>query len=114
MGPELRKLVTAPLGAGGLDRPTHAAEGENPACGDKLRFEARCSERRIEDLAFRASACPACMAVASLAVRVYSGREQPAGPRLDVLREEVERLGGLSRFEQHALALVEEVLARCW
>ena len=112
MGPELQRLVTEPIGQGRLAAPTHAAEGENPVCGDRLRFEARVGEgAQIAELAFVATACPACVAVASCAVRVLGSATLPLRPPLAALRTEIDRLGGLSAFEQHARALVEDVLA---
>jgi len=45
-----------------------------------------------------------------VAVAVYEGHAVPSGPPFVKLRSEIERLGGLSRFEQHGLALVEQVL----
>jgi nitrogen fixation NifU-like protein len=112
VGPELRALVTAPIGQGDLDGATHAAEGDNPVCGDRLRVQARVEGGRLVALRFRATACPASIAVASCAVRVLEGKSLPLRPPFAALRAEVERLGGLSPFERHALALVEDVLAR--
>ena len=113
MGPELAALVKHPVGAGELDGPSAAAERDNPVCGDKLRLTVRVAHGRLTELAFRATACPATVAVASCAVRVLAGKPLPDGPPFATLRGEVARLGGLSSFEQHALALVESALAAC-
>ena len=112
MGPELKRLVTAPIGQGPVEGATHAASGENPVCGDRLAFEARCDSGRVVALGFCATACPACIATASCAVKVLADAELPLRPPIAALRAEVERLGGLSNFEQHALALVEDVIDR--
>ena len=45
---------------------THAHEGTNPLCGDRLRMEARVEEGRLADLGFQASACAIATASASL------------------------------------------------
>ena len=112
MRPDLRCYVTTPVGIGDLANASATAEGDNPVCGDRLRFAARLADGRVTGLRFRATACPACMAVASVAVVVYEGQERPEGPPYASLRAEIERLGGLSRCEQHALALVEQVLSQ--
>lgn len=112
MGPELRALVTEPVGQGDLAGATHGAGGENPVCGDKLSFALRVAAGRIEDLAFRATACPACIAVASCAVESLRGGPFPLRAPIEPLRLLVAQRGGLSGFEGHALALVEDVLVR--
>ncbi len=114
MNAELAALVHEPIGQGPLEDATHTSDGENPVCGDRLRFEARLTGQRIESLRFRATACPACIATASCAVRVLEGREVPVAKPIALLRAELARCGGLSAFEQHALALVEDVVIRCF
>ncbi|MDP6423867.1 MAG: iron-sulfur cluster assembly scaffold protein [Planctomycetota bacterium] len=114
MKPGLKELVTAPIGQGALTMPTAAASGENPVCGDRLTFELRVDGANVEELAFRATACPACIAVASCAVSVLVDHRMPESPPFERLRDEVDRRGGLSRFEQHAIALVEDVLRRAF
>lgn len=112
MGPELKKLVSSPKGMGSLPKISGSAQGENPVCGDKLSIEVLVAATQIQALSFRATACPACIAVASCASQVYSLAALPSGPPYAALRREVDRLGGLSRFEGHALDLVEDVLSR--
>jgi nitrogen fixation NifU-like protein len=104
--------VTAPIGQGTLAEPAASAAGDNPVCGDRLRFQVELDQGRIALLRFQATACPACIAVASCAVEALQGATIPAGPPYPGLRALVAQRGGLSRFEQHALALVEEVLGR--
>ena len=108
----LRSFVTSPVGQGPLVDAQGSVEGDNPVCGDKLRFFSRREEDGSITLAFLATACPATIAVASCAVRVYSGRAAPSCPPFTALREEIQTLGGLSSYEGHALSLVEEVLER--
>ena len=114
MGPELKKLVISPIGMGPLLEKSGSAQGENPVCGDKLSIEVLVLAGEIHALGFRAVACPACIAVASCAAVVYGAGEPPQGPPYPVLRGEVERRGGLGRFERHALDLVEDVLGRAF
>ncbi len=111
MGPELKRLVTSPVGFAEISPIDARAEGTNPVCGDKLAFGAQLAQGRLSRLVFQATACPACLAVASCAVEVYEGQQAPKGPPFTLLRSEVERLGGLSNFEGHALKLVEAVLS---
>lgn len=112
METSLRELVTSPVGQGRLERATNRAEGDNPVCGDRLAFELSVVDGVIVELAFRATACPACIAVASCAVLTMRGAPAPLASPIEGLRGEVQRRGGLTRFERHALALVEDVLIR--
>ncbi len=107
----LKALSTQPIGQGDLAAAEVSAQGENPVCGDKLRFLGRVGQDGTLTLAFLATACPATIAVASCAVQLYSGQKPPAGPPFTDLRQRVQELGGLSRFEGHTLGLVEQVLA---
>ena len=51
---------------GVLDGCTHAADGANPLCGDRLRIELRCEGGRIGDMAFTGEACAIATATASV------------------------------------------------
>lgn len=108
----LRRFVVAPVGMGDLEHAEARAEGENPICGDRLRIELARDPEGGLILGFRATACPACLAVASCAVEALSGSKSLSGPPFEPLRARVAALGGLSTFEGHAMVLVEEVLAR--
>ncbi len=112
MGPELKALVRDPIGWEDCSSFPHRAQGEHPICGDRLAFGVETKGDTLARLAFQATACPACMAVASCAVRVYRQGPVPLGPPFEALRQELERLGGLAPFERHALSLVEDVLER--
>ena len=113
----LKALVTSPVGQGPLAGAQHCVDGDNPICGDKLRFMALTDSQGVTQLGFVATACPATIAVASCVVALYSEQPvgdsaRPEGPPYAELRQRVESLGGLSNFEGHALALVEDVLSR--
>lgn len=110
----LKAYVTSPVGQGPLDHADAMAEGDNPACGDKLRFSLRHEEDGTVTLAYVATACPATIAVASCAVALYSGQEAPEGPPYAALHQRIQSLGGLSKVEGHALTLVEDVLERLY
>jgi len=49
-----------------LTSPTHAHEGVNPLCGDRVRLEVEVRDGAVVDAAFAASACAIATASASL------------------------------------------------
>ena len=51
---------------GVLDGCTHAADGANPLCGDRLRIELRCEAGRIGEMRFSGEACAIAIATASM------------------------------------------------
>jgi len=110
----LKAFVTAPVGQGPLTGAQLSVDGDNPVCGDKLRFSLKRENDGRLTIGFVATACPATIAIASCAVQLYSGEVAPAGPPFVDLRQKVESLGGLSNFEGHALSLVEDVLHRVY
>ena len=55
-----------PLNHRTLAAPTHAHEGTNPLCGDRMRIELAVREGTIADAGFQASACAIATASASL------------------------------------------------
>jgi nitrogen fixation NifU-like protein len=64
----------APRRRGALPDPTHAAEGDNPLCGDRVRFELRVREDVIEDLRHSGEACVVTTATASILSEWAAGR----------------------------------------
>jgi NifU-like protein involved in Fe-S cluster formation len=107
---ELRALIRAAPGAGELrGAGVVAARAEHPVCGDEVELFVRLAGDQVEDLAWRARGCPACVAVAAAARdAVVGGRLDQAGARL---AQRVAALGGLARAEQHALALLDRALS---
>jgi NifU-like protein involved in Fe-S cluster formation len=95
--------------------PAVCGRGENPACGDVLELTGALDGEGHVRLAFRASACGAVLATASVLCEAVGGADLEAARRFD-LRAAVERLGGLPRHRSHALRVVgrafEQVLAR--
>ena len=49
-----------------LATPTHAHEGANPLCGDRVRVEVEVRDGTLADAGFQASACAIATAAASL------------------------------------------------
>jgi nitrogen fixation protein NifU and related proteins len=58
-----------------LEAPTHAADGANPLCGDKLRVYVKVNEAGvIEDVSFKGSGCAISKASASLMTTQIKGK----------------------------------------
>ncbi|MHC4375813.1 MAG: iron-sulfur cluster assembly scaffold protein [Planctomycetota bacterium] len=93
---------------------TSRGRGENPACGDVLELSGALDAAGRLHLAFRASACGAVLATASVLCEGVVGAELADARRFD-LAAAVEGLGGLPRHRAHALRVVgrafEQVLA---
>jgi nitrogen fixation NifU-like protein len=66
-----------------LASPTHAHEGVNALCGDRLRMEVQVLGDAIVDAAFAASACAIATASASLLTERLRGRPLADVGRLD-------------------------------
>lgn len=58
---------------GALDDATHRAEGINPLCGDRLKFELRCVDGRVAALGFTGEACAIATAAASMLGELVMG-----------------------------------------
>ncbi len=57
----------SPRNFGRLDNPTHAAEGINPLCGDKLKLYLRVgADKCVSEICFEGSGCAISVASASL------------------------------------------------
>lgn len=82
---------------------------DHPVCGDRVELSVRTAAGRIEAVRWRASGCPASMAVAALAARVLPGTE-PARAAA-ALRSAIAAHGDLEAHERHAEALVARALA---
>jgi nitrogen fixation NifU-like protein len=63
--------VLAPPGL--LDAPSCGADGENPACGDHVRVEARVEGGRIRQIGYAGDCCVVARASAGLMRRVLLG-----------------------------------------
>lgn len=62
-----------PRNVGGLPHPTHAADGDNPLCGDAMRVEVRCVDDVLTALRFRGESCILATASASLMTEQLTG-----------------------------------------
>ncbi|MEP6939251.1 MAG: Fe-S cluster assembly sulfur transfer protein SufU [Rudaea sp.] len=67
---------------GGLDAPTHAADGANPLCGDHLRVQVRVVDERVVGFAFSGEACAIARAAASMLGDQVMGRDVAEVERL--------------------------------
>lgn len=77
---------------------------EHPICGDQVQLSVRHDGGTIRSVRWRASGCPASMAIAALAAEVL---EDVAVSSFEgVLRQAIGEHGGLLRHEHHAEAMV--------
>lgn len=111
MNEALRRLLLAAEGAGELEGPdVGRGRATHPVCGDEVLLTARVVDGRVADLAWRASGCPATLAVAAAAYRTLRG--VPVEDASQRLREHLAVLGGLAPHEGHAERIVLDALAR--
>lgn len=80
----------------------------HPVCGDEVAVDVRLSDGVLEELAWRARGCPACVAVAAAAGQALRGA--PAGEAAPLLRQRLDQLGGLAAHERHAERLFLDAL----
>lgn len=74
----------APRNFGVLDGCTHAADGVNPLCGDRLRIELAFDGSHIADYRFSGEACAIAIATASMLGELALGRDTDAIAALDM------------------------------
>jgi nitrogen fixation NifU-like protein len=102
--------LTRPRGAGELSPDAARGTAENAACGDVLQlFVARAPDGTAV-LRFRARACSAVLATASLVCETLEGAELVAARAL-VVEARVREAGGLPPGRGHAVGLVSRALA---
>lgn len=65
-----------PRHRGVLEACTHAADGTNPLCGDRLRIELRCEGGRIAAMRFSGEACAIATAAASMLADRVAGLDR--------------------------------------
>ncbi len=112
MHSDLKALVLDPKGVGTLETPDAEAQAHNTVCGDVLHIQLNLQDGHIRDFRWKAKACPATIALASLAFLCYQDKPLPSGPPFEALRASLATRGGLGSFQTHALHLVEETLAQ--
>ena len=105
MSDALRQVMLAAEGCGELvGEGVRRGRAEHPICGDVVEVQVRLHRGRVEELAWRASGCVACMAVAAVSWKALPGG--PAQKASGRLRDHLDKLGGLRPFERHAEGLV--------
>lgn len=106
----LRELMLAAEGAGELEGDAvRRGAADHPVCGDRVQLSVRFDGDAVAELRWRASGCPATMAVAALAARALVGCPEPRWP--EALRAAITAHGGLAAHERHAEGLVLRALA---
>jgi nitrogen fixation NifU-like protein len=99
-----------PRNAGEIADADAAADIENPACGDILRFTLRVSAGRISDVKFKAKGCVAAIACGSALTELVLGKTLNEAGKLQ--REEViTAVGGLPQASTHAAQLALDALS---
>lgn len=71
-----------PRNFGRLEHPSHAAEGDNPLCGDHLTLGLSLKDERIEAIAFEGESCAICKASASMMTAAVKGRTRQDAEQL--------------------------------
>lgn len=111
MSDALRRVMLAAEGAGELGGGgVQSGRASHPVCGDEVAVDVRLSGDIVEELAWRARGCPACVAVAAAAPEALRGAARGEAPEL--LRGRLDQLGGLARHERHAERIFLEALAQ--
>lgn len=105
----LREVLERGDGVGEL-RGDDAASGfaEHAVCGDQVQMSVRATGGRLHEVRWRASGCPASMAIAALAAEVL--RDVAVADVDVVLRDAIRTRGGLERHEHHAEKIVLRAL----
>jgi nitrogen fixation NifU-like protein len=65
----------APRRSGRLEAPTHAADGHNPLCGDRVGVTLALGEGRVLDVRCEVKGCAICRAAGSIMAEAVAGRE---------------------------------------
>lgn len=65
----------APRRAGRLATPTHAADGNNPLCGDRVAVTLELGQGRVLDIRCEVKGCAICRAAGSMMAEAVVGRE---------------------------------------
>jgi nitrogen fixation NifU-like protein len=84
-------LAKSADGAGRLEAPDGAAQGDSPLCGDRVRMEVKLAGGRVVALAHEVKGCLLCRAAAAAIGRHAAGLD---AAQAAVLREEVAALLG--------------------
>lgn len=102
----LRRLMVEASGTGSLEGAgVRTGRAEHPVCGDEVEVDLAIVDGRVERYAWRASGCPATVAVAAAAAAPW-GLRPGVGELATSLRERLQQLGGLASHEGHAEKLL--------
>jgi nitrogen fixation NifU-like protein len=71
-----------PRNFGRLDGATHAAEGNNPLCGDRVTVYLKVADGRVADIAFEGTGCAISTASASMMTEALRGKSLTEARRL--------------------------------
>jgi len=99
-----------PRNVGDIPDADAAAEVENPACGDVLRFSLKMDSGHIVDIRFKAKGCVASMACASALTELVSGKTLNDA-RLVTREALISSVGGLPQASTHAAQLALDTLS---
>ncbi len=105
----LRPHGARPLPSAGEPLRVGIGNASNPPCGDELQLHLFCGSQGTLEPRFRARACSAVLAVASLCCETLAGKNFEQARAID-LAGEVEAAGGLPPQRRHALAVVQRAL----
>ena len=107
VAPGLRALLDRGDGVGEFEAgaPGYA---EHPVCGDRLELSVLRDGDVVRGVRWRASGCPASMAVAALCAEVLV--DVPVAEVEVALRAGLAARGGLARHEQHAEKMAQRAL----
>jgi NifU-like protein involved in Fe-S cluster formation len=95
----LRALLERGAGVGEFEG-ADSGYAEHPVCGDRMELSVQREAGVVRAVRWRASGCPASMAVAALCAEVLVN--VPVHRVESVLRAGITARGGLERHEQHA------------
>jgi NifU-like protein involved in Fe-S cluster formation len=116
VGESLRQLLVRGEGVGAfVGAGARSGRAEHPVCGDQVELSLQVTagpagaSDRITALRWRASGCPATLAICALAHHVLA--DVPCADAASVLRRAILAHGGLAAHERHAEAMVLRALA---
>jgi nitrogen fixation protein NifU and related proteins len=107
----LRDSAEGPCAQGLIDAPTHAADGDNPLCGDHLRVELRVEGSRIAEIGFAGDCCVVARASAALMCRLLRDAECSRHDELSAALDQALR-GGAPGAAFEALKSLRDVPER--
>lgn len=86
-----------------LDHPSHASEGYNPLCGDRVHIYLQIKDNKIEDISFEGSGCAISKASASVMTTEIKGKS------IDEAKQLFERFRRVIMGENSSVADISEL-----